>query len=285
MLLIPCTIVLAILGAGDGGLPAGTAEIDFYRAAAARAGRDAEAHVRLALWCEAHHLAHEHDAELAEALRLNPNDAVARGLKGEVREDQQWMTVDEVARLQGQTDRRALLAEYDSRRDLAGNTVKGNLELAHWCSIRGLRGEEHAHLAAVLRRDPAHAEAWRALGYHHREGVWVNPAHEALQRRLHAEAREAHPRWSIHLKQLLHERSRLDKPPSIETELTSIHDPEAVPAIALLLGNGSIEDRQLAAKLLGQIEGPESSSRLALMAILDAEGPVAQCRQRCPRPT
>jgi|GEM_PF-1864824 len=69
MPLIQSALLLAILGSGDGHSRPGPGDLDLYRAAALRAGRDADAHVRLALWCEARHLVKEHDAELAEALR------------------------------------------------------------------------------------------------------------------------------------------------------------------------------------------------------------------------
>ena len=190
-----------------------------------------------------------------------------------------------MSRFQSQPGRQVLLSEYDSRRDAAGDTVEGNMGMARWCGRRGLRGEEHAHLAAVIRRDPAHADAWRALGYHVGEGVWANPAHEALQRRLHAEAREAHRRWSYRLKTLLHERSLPEKRLVVEAELASIHDPEAASAIAQLLGNGTIEDRQLAARLLGQIEGPRVQQQAGLAGDSRHRGAGARGRERCPRQT
>src|SRR4029079_5305968 len=38
------------------GAPAGRTDLEAYKAAAAKAGRDPDAHVKLALWCEAHGL-------------------------------------------------------------------------------------------------------------------------------------------------------------------------------------------------------------------------------------
>ena len=86
MPLIQSALLLAILGSGDGHSRPGPGDLDLYRAAAVKAGRDAEAHVRVALWCEARHLVKEHDAELVEALRINPAHAGARGLIGELHE-------------------------------------------------------------------------------------------------------------------------------------------------------------------------------------------------------
>src|SRR5690242_12904894 len=53
-----------------------------YDAARAEARRDPDAHVRLALWCEAHGLEAERLKHLAIAVLNNPAHATARGLMG-----------------------------------------------------------------------------------------------------------------------------------------------------------------------------------------------------------
>ena len=50
-----------------------------YEAARARAGRDADAHVRLALWCEAHGLEAERLKHLAIAVLADPSHATGAG--------------------------------------------------------------------------------------------------------------------------------------------------------------------------------------------------------------
>ena len=67
-----------------------------------RAGRDADAHVRLASWCEAHGLNAERHKHLATALEIDPDHAAAHGLLGQVADNGEWrmpgMVVDERAR-------------------------------------------------------------------------------------------------------------------------------------------------------------------------------------------
>ena len=53
-----------------------------YQAATARAGRDPAAHVKLAVWCEAHGMDAERLEHLAEALAIDPQNAAARGDDG-----------------------------------------------------------------------------------------------------------------------------------------------------------------------------------------------------------
>ena len=60
-------------------------DFKLYQTAKAQTGRDADAHVRLALWCEAHGLDAERLEQLALAILADPQHAVARGLMGLVR--------------------------------------------------------------------------------------------------------------------------------------------------------------------------------------------------------
>ena len=52
-------------------------DLEAYKAAAARTGRDPDAHVKLALWCEAHGLSAERTRQLAMAVLRDPSHALA----------------------------------------------------------------------------------------------------------------------------------------------------------------------------------------------------------------
>ena len=71
-----------------------------YKAAAAEAGHDPNAHVRLALWCEAHGLTAERLKHLSLAVLYDPSNALARGLMGLVAYHGKWDRPDVV----GQSD-------------------------------------------------------------------------------------------------------------------------------------------------------------------------------------
>src|SRR3954447_844792 len=108
-------------------------DLQTYQAAQAQAGRDADAHVRLALWCEAHGLNAERLKQLALAVVLDPGHAAARGLLGLVADDGQWRRPEAVARrVQDDTELAAKLAAYNTRRSKAMDTAESQWNLAVW---------------------------------------------------------------------------------------------------------------------------------------------------------
>src|ERR1700737_4044724 len=88
-LLLSC----AFVGADDTppvAVPAAKPAMETYQAARAKAGKNAKAHVRLALWCEAHGLSSERMKHLALAVLYDPSNALARGLMGLVAYQGKW---------------------------------------------------------------------------------------------------------------------------------------------------------------------------------------------------
>src|SRR4051812_6668457 len=73
-------LAVAVLAAADPDSRPALADDDLatYRAASAGVGRDPDAHVRLALWCEAHGLQVERLKHLAIAVLTDPRHATAR---------------------------------------------------------------------------------------------------------------------------------------------------------------------------------------------------------------
>ena len=80
--------------------PAAKAEdLAAYDAAKVKVGRDAEAHVKLALWCESHGLKAERVKHLALAVLADSKNALARGLMGLVAYQGKWDRPDQHAEL------------------------------------------------------------------------------------------------------------------------------------------------------------------------------------------
>ncbi len=92
-------------------------EREAYKTAAAVAGHDATAQVRLALWCEAHGLTAERLEHLSRAVLDQPSNVLTRALLGLVRYQGLWEQPDAVAkRVRDDTDQQALIHEYLERR-------------------------------------------------------------------------------------------------------------------------------------------------------------------------
>src|SRR5690606_22816253 len=55
------------------------------------------------------------------------------------------------------------------------DSADGHAKMAQWCHEQGLTTQKDFHWQHVLRHDPDHAEARRALGYSRIRGEWMRP--------------------------------------------------------------------------------------------------------------
>ena len=263
----------ALLAGAPATNPAPADSRDDYRQQAADAGRDADAQVRLALWCEAHGLAAERLEHLARALLADPAHAAARGLMGLVADAGRWRKPEAVAaRVHADAELAAALAEYNSRRAKAPDTAEAQWKLARWCEQRGLKAEATAHLAAVVRLDPKRDAGWRKLGFKkQKDGRWATEEQIAATK-AEAEAqgrgnqywRPTLARW----KQQLREAGKRDE---ASRALSGVSDARAVPSVMRVFGLGDPADQLMAAQLLGQIDAPRASRWLAVLALFSKD--------------
>ncbi len=171
-------------------------ELEFYESAREAAGSDPDAHVRLALWCEARDLRGLRARHLRTALELKPDHPVARGLLGQMDDEGEWRSAAEaIERARSQADRVEALARYDTRREQISDTAMAHWRLAEWCEQAGLKGESEAHLHAVVLLDPTREEAWKKLGYRKQGGRWVNPERLAAEKAEAETRRKAEAHW------------------------------------------------------------------------------------------
>jgi hypothetical protein len=264
--MVPLIVVCTGLLAAEP--PAATVDWKAYRTAAAAAGRDAEAHVKLALWCERQGLEPERLKHLALAVLADPKNATARGLLGLVAYRGRWERPEAVAeRVRSDAGLASALEEYHERREKAPSTAEAQWKLALWCEEHGLPTEAKAHLARVVQLEPGREAAWKRLGYRRFKGSWMTPA-QIAGRVAEAEAQaSADRRWRPLLARWT---DWLDEParrPEAEEELARVEDPRAVPSIWRVLARGGPARQRLAVQLLGQIEGASASRALAVLAL------------------
>ena len=240
-----------------------------YEQMKATAGRDADAQVRLALWCEAHGMEKERLRHLAVAVLADPSNAMARGLMGLVEYGGKWKRPEAVAgAMKADVKHADLMAEYNGHRVRTPVKPDAQWKLALWCEEKGLKDEARAHLATVVRLDSTHAEAWKKLGYKKVGSRWVTEARAAAEKTERQLQQEADKRWRPRLERL---REALDgkgrRKDEALRELSEVTEPRAVPAVWHALvergGNHQVE----AVQVLGQIDAIEASRALATLAV------------------
>lgn len=251
-----------------------------YNSAAAAAGKNASAQVRLALWCEAHGLTAERLEHLSRAILDQPSNALARGLLGFVRYQGEWERPDTVAqKLQDDSQHQRVVREYLKRRAATPDTAKAQMDLAAWCAANHLKDEALAHYQTAARLDPSRDAAWRSLGYKKHGNRWVKPEQVAAEKQEAIRQKQADKHWRTKLAKLRDDLRSKDaaKRSRAERAIGEVTDSRAVPSIWAVFVTGGVRHQLAAIKLFGQIDGPSASNALAAMAILS---PWAEVRTR-----
>ena len=177
--------------------------LETYRDALAKTGKNADAHVRLALWCEAHGLTAERLKHLSLAVLYDPTNALARGLMGLVAYHGKWDRPDVVGQqIQNDPAHQAIVKEYLDRRARTPDTADAQMKLAAWCEEKGLKEQAIAHYTAVTRIDPSREAAWKHLGYKKQGGRWVKPDEAAAAKQEAAQQKQADKHWKPILEKL-----------------------------------------------------------------------------------
>ena len=268
---------MAVVSLVQTGAPASASDLEKYKAAASRAGRDPDAHVKLALWCEAHGLSAERTRQLSLAILRDPSHALARGLLGLVAYDGKWQRPEQVSKsLQENTDRAKAAEEYQKRRAKTPNRAEDQWKLALWCEHNDLKQQATAHLYRVLMLDPSRDAAWKRLGFKKSAGRWSKPEQIAAAKAEALAQHKANAHWKATLEKLGEALSSKDKVrrADAEKQLSEITDPRAVPMIWMVFARGGEPRQKIAVRLLSQIDSPGSSRALALLAVMSPSAPV-----------
>ncbi len=266
-------VLLCCAMLGDGGKPAQATAADHaaYETAAAKAGKNAAAHVKLALWCETHGLSAERTKHLSVASSLDPSNVLARGLLGLIAFQGKWAKLDQVEKeIRDDPKLQALVREYlDRRVRTAPKNVDAQLRLAAWCMENGLKDEAMAHYHIVTRLDPSRDVAWLRLGFKKHHDRWSKPDDLAAQKLEADRQKRADIQWKTRLEKLRDamESTVESRRLKAERELYQITDPRAVPMIFKLFGNTGERMQLVAIELLSQIEGSTASFDMLAIAL------------------
>jgi hypothetical protein len=272
-------VSVAALTDGPAKSPSGP-DLDALKEVAASAGKSADAHVRVALWCEARGLTAERLKHLSLAVLYDPGNTLARGLMGLVAYHGKWDRPDVVgSQIQNDPQKQAIVREYLDRRSRTADKAEAQMKLAAWCQEKGLKEQAQAHYSAVTRLDPSREAAWKHLGLKKQGGRWVKPEEAALAKQEANHQKVADKHWKPRLEKL---RDGLESKDSVkrmkaEHGLSEVTDPRAVPAIWTLFLRGSERHQVAAVQMLGQIDGPSASNGLAVLAVFS---PRPEVRRR-----
>jgi hypothetical protein len=296
-----------LLFASVGDAPDSSHDLKTYEALKAKAGRDSQAQVKLALWCEVRGLNAERVKHLALAVLSDPKNVTARGLLGLVEFGGRWETTERAReRIKADDALGAKLAEYEQRRskltadeirsqqaaDLVEKSgdynaaysarlrinrrlAQAHVELGLWCDSHGLKPETTAHFTMAVHLDPYRDLSWKRLGYVKRNGRWTSRDQAAAEEREGREQKQADRSWEPLLKKLtslLGDRSHRKE---AEDLLANITDRRAVPSILKLFPiDRSEAEQHLRVQLLGQVDDPTSSRAIADQAVWTRFGSV-----------
>jgi Pretoxin HINT domain len=257
------------------GSASNTLALAAYQQARDKVGRDADAHASLALWCESQGLSSERQKHLTIAVLTDPAHARARGLLGLVAFRGRWQLPEEIRQeLQADETLSASLAEYRARRARMRNSADAHLKIAIWCEEHGLKPEATAHLTVATQRDPGLEAAWKKLGYRKHGSRWITDW-QLADEKAQSEARtKAYKYWTTLLARL---RTGLEYESSwagAARTLQGISDPTAVPSVWAIFAGGSSSHQALAVQLFGQIDSPDSTQALAVLAVASESGEV-----------
>jgi tetratricopeptide (TPR) repeat protein len=251
-----------------------------YRQATAKVEKTADAHVRLALWCEAHDMTAERLKHLSLAVLYDPTNVLARGLMGLVAYHGKWGRPDVIGQqIQNDPAHQAIVKEYLDRRARAPDKADAQMKLAAWCDEKGLKEQALAHYSAVTRINPSRDSAWKHLGYKKQGNRWVKPDEAAAAKQEAARQKLADKQWKSKLERLRAglESKDASRRAKAEQALAEVTDLRAVPMIWSIFVSGGQRVQIAAVQLLGQIDGPSASNGLAVLAVFS---PIAEVRRR-----
>jgi hypothetical protein len=266
--------------------PSATSASDLktYEAVRPKAGRDPAAHVKLALWCEAHGLDAERVRHLARAVVIDPKQVTARGLLGLIDIGGRWLSPDQVGdRRKSDPVLMKKLEEYHARRAAIEGSVKqskrGGAEtrktsgahekLGAWCDEQGLKDEALAHFTMAVQLDPYNDSAWKRLGYLKRRGRWMGREQIAAEEREADAQRTADKYWEPLLRKWqgwLGEKARRAEAQEL---LAKVAEPAAVHAITKVFSSGPADQQFIAVSMLERIDGALASKELARLAVFN----------------
>jgi hypothetical protein len=190
-------------------------------------------------------------------------------------------------------------AEYQKLARTSPDTIEAHWKLVEWCRQQNLKNAAQRHLERIIELNPDQAEARAALGFHQKDGKWMNrddvmaarglvmhggryvtPQHIEIMKQQEA-ARSTQADWTNRIEQL--RRSlvgrRPDKAAQAEAEIRAINDPAAAEAIVAALRREKDRDlKRLWVEVASQLNHGAAVDALVDLSLTD---PDEDLRREC----
>jgi hypothetical protein len=202
----------------------------------------------------------------------------------------------QIAKIETVTD---AVAEYQKLARTSPDTVDAHWQLSEWCREHKLRDERRQHLDRIIELNPNHADARAALGFHQKDGQWMNRDDVMASRGLvlfdgkyvtpqqvellkqQKESKVTQADWTNRIEQL--RRSlvgrRQDRASQAHAEIQAIQDPQAAEAVvATLRRENDPQLKRLWIETAARLNSHAAIDALVNLSLYDADDEV---RHQC----
>lgn len=186
-------------------------------------------------------------------------------------------------------------AEYQKLARSSPDTIEANWKLSEWCREHRLRPQRQKHLERILELDPNYELARNALGFHQKNGEWMNRDDVMASRGMvlfegryvtpqqvelleqQKETRVTQADWSNRIEQLRRSLTgrRQDRSMQALAEIRAIRDPQAAEAIVATLRRENDPDlKRLWIEVASQIDSRATIDALVHLSLVDLDDDI-----------
>ncbi len=260
---------------------------------------NAQVKIRSALYAEQKGLNEERGLHLKRAIEIDPQNALARSLLGQINVDGKWLEAAKADKqLKPAAKAEQTLSEYRTRRQglgeqnakidqqvrrlsakgaspsgllrvyaIRGELAEARMKLGAWCESNGLADESIAEYTNAVLLNPRLDAAWKKLGYVKYQGKWMSSEQASAAAAKDKAQKKAVAAWGPYLRRLKRQLGEQLRREFAVEKLLEIVDPNAAVAVKNVLLDSSEDHQTLAENILEKIPTAESSHILASMAL------------------
>ncbi len=184
-------------------------------------------------------------------------------------------------------------AQYQKLALTSPDTVEAHEKMAEWCRQHKLQHEYQAHLERILELNPNHADARAALGFHQKDGQWMNRDDVMASRGMvmyegkyvtpqqveimegQKKSRLTQADWNKRIEQLRSRATGRRQDPKALAEIEALNDPGAADAVVAVLRRENNPDlRRLWIETAGRLNSQAAINALVDLSLNDPDDEI-----------